>query len=129
MTEQQQYRVIADRDKGDNPYAEMREPGDRVTYGNPAHIIVRIERPVTTEHCLSTAQHDGHEWAAHEGQPGTGYWCPGFDAADEHPPTREQIADAIWKALPYEAQEAMLTTDADEAAEAVLALIQNGADR
>lgn len=38
-------------------------------------------------------------------------------------PTREQIAEAIWDAMPFEAQEAMLTTDADEAADAVLALL------
>lgn len=46
-------------------------------------------------------------------------------AADqlETVPSREQIAEAIWDAMPFEAQEAMLTTDADEAADAVLAIL------
>lgn len=99
MTEQQ-YRVVADRDKGDNPKSHDIENGDRYVLDGPYLSdmqILRIERPVPTEHCLSTGHHDGHEWGGHDGQTGTGYWCTGFDAADQHPsvPTREQIADAI----------------------------------
>lgn len=117
----QQYRVIADRDKGDDPYAEMREPGDRVTYGNPAHIIVRIERPVPTEHCLGTHYHDSHLWS---GKPGTHYWCKGYAAPDEILPTREQIAEAIWDdSLLLELPENL------ERVDHVLALLQKEADR
>ncbi|PZF11782.1 hypothetical protein [Curtobacterium sp. MCLR17_034] len=130
MTETQQYRVVADRDKGDDPHINYAQDGDLLAFRKGREFepdyLVRIERPVPTEHCLSTAQHDGHEWAAHEGQPGTGYWCPGFDAAEDHPPTREQIAEVMqradqtarWGENRYEVQ-----------ADAVLALFQNGADR
>lgn len=37
-------------------------------------------------------------------------------------PTREQIAKAIWDALPFEVEDVILSTDADDAADAVLAL-------
>jgi len=124
---EQQYRVIADKKKGDDPYAEMREPGDRVTYGNPAHIIVRIERPVPTEHCLGTHYHDSHLWT---GKPGTHYWCKGYAAPDEILPTREQIAEVVL--------DGFHAPDGDHpswwinplaTADAVLALLQKGADR
>lgn len=46
---EQQYRVIADRDKGDYVYSIKREPFDRVTYGPLGHDIVRIERPLTKD--------------------------------------------------------------------------------
>jgi hypothetical protein len=51
MTEQQQYRVIVDRDKGDEPLDVERQPGDLLIYEQmPCHQqhLVRIERPVPT---------------------------------------------------------------------------------
>lgn len=95
-----------------------------------------IERPAPTEHCLSTAQHGGHEWATRKGWPGTGYWCPGFEAAEEHPPTREQIAEVLWRNedparhnRDFIEADPLTRADHLESAAAVLALIQNGADR
>lgn len=96
MTEQQ-YRTIANREVGDgDPRAIDIRPGDRVTFGSSQGaglpVVVRIERPVPTEHCLSTAHHTAHEWGGHDGQTATGYWCPGFNDPEPSVPTREQIA-------------------------------------
>jgi hypothetical protein len=137
---EKQWRVIADRDKGDDPQVSDLNNGDRATVivmnDDPADDkVVRIERPVPTEHCLSTAHHDGHEWGAHESQPGTGYWCPGFDATEAHPPTREQIAEAVEAVAEAYAPvrdwdtELMYPDDTWDALVALHALIQNGADR
>lgn len=175
---EQQYRVIANRDKGDDPRHADVQPGDRYTLeaveGFP---VVRIERPVATEHCLSTAHHAAHNWGANPNVDG-GVWCPGFDASDElptphlptreqiaavrvaqahlvtdghdeaaraldavlvqspPPPTREQIAAAIhahsyWRRTPW-GQKALASREAEAqafaAADAVLALVQNGAE-
>lgn len=121
----QQYRVIADRDKGDDPRDVEQRPGDRLIYSETVGVVlegpilVRIERPVLPLHCLSTAHHEEHDW-------GGGNWCPGFGASDERPsvPTRAQIADVLADHYAW--------GRADEedraAADAVLALL-NGADR
>lgn len=127
----QPYRVIADRDRGDDIEAvsENFKIGDRGTYevvdtaGN-AHLI-RIERPVPTndEHCTGgddcTAPTHVHGCFADDGSCST---------PDEHKPslslpTREQIAAAMepdpadrdWQTVLY--------------ADRVLALLQKGADR
>lgn len=139
---EQQYRVIADRDKGDDPREDAILVGDRYTFesvsnewvGGDSDPLVRIERSVPAEHCLSTAHHGGHEWGGYDGQAATGYWCEGFDASDEapYPPTREQIAEAIAAELRTgneTAHSVQATRRVQQLTDAVLALIQNGADR
>ncbi|PZE33974.1 hypothetical protein DEJ21_14085 [Curtobacterium sp. MCSS17_006] len=114
MTEQQQYRVIADRDKGDDPQWVDVKARDRYTAdaaGRPSDddTVVRIERPVPTTVVI-------HELV-------------GLPLPPDEPsslPTREQIAEVIqradqtarWGENRYEVQ-----------ADAVLALLQKGADR
>lgn len=118
---EKQWRVVADRDKGDDPSVFDAEPGDLVVYrmGEPdiALELVRIERPVPTTGLpdpmrLTDAEADSFHEAMHA----------------PHPPTREQIAAAIHGGL---ADRGFDFEDDDTAhlTARVLALIQNGAGR
>lgn len=56
---QQDYRVIADRDKGDNPSIADVRRDDRVTYVEEAYgrqQIIRIERPVRVDNPMRTVR-------------------------------------------------------------------------
>lgn len=113
MTEQQQYRVIADRDKGDDPQWADIKTHDRITYeytnGGPARLdqVVRIERPVPTsdepvmltyEGCktypLGTVAADAiGYWAAHHRhyvKTSENTWASFWQT-----PTADQIAEAV----------------------------------
>lgn len=104
MAEQQEYRVIADRDKGDDPQWGQVESGDRVWFSGPRDDVDRIERPVPTTNepefgwdaCPSTAAHAAHEWNVNEGEVGFGSRCAGIAAPSL--PTREQIAEVVAEA-------------------------------
>lgn len=99
MTEQQ-YRIIADRDKGHLPvYADVQTHTDRVTveqYGQPTEYIVRIERPVPTTGCPRCEGRGG--LLNTHGEDSDCPRCGG--AGSEHPsvPTREQIAEMLFHA-------------------------------
>lgn len=140
MTEQQ-YRVIADRDKGDDPSRANIRVGDRYTLqdtGDADDQLVRIERPVPTtdaphgeeveiEGSFFPVADLPHILGAHiralddAGQREKQHWIDHH----EHPslPTREQIAEAIepdpadrdWQTVLYAGR--------------VLTLLQKGADR
>lgn len=140
---EQQYRVIADRaSMADESWIAE---GDRVTYGSVSStgelVIVRIERPLPTTdepedetqdlrtqvaNLVPLSMLDGRDPRANV-----------FEVADEiisavlaaialPLPTREQIAEAISQAVGGYNQN---TRTIQHAADAVLALIQNGADR
>lgn len=129
MTEQL-YRVIADRDKGDDPTWADINTHDRATYeytnGGPAHVdqVIRIERPVSTTTSLEPMRLTDAE-------------ADSFHAAmqDQRPsvPTREQIAEALYENQfrgGYHAEWDRLVDDARDfwlsQADAVLALLRNG---
>ncbi|WP_336698206.1 hypothetical protein [Curtobacterium sp. USHLN213] len=147
--DQQQYRVIADRDKGDDPQWTDIVDGDRVLYVSGSRLamarIDRIERPVSTTD--ETATSSVHDMRGSREVP-----------VALHPPTREQIAEADIAAveemggcvLPTEigmraafewlaqqegvrpgwyAEEVPAILAGIDAARRLLALIQNGADR
>lgn len=141
MTEQQ-YHVIADRST-DDVYGVKREPFDRVTYGPLGHDIVRIERPVPTtdengeQFTPSTAQVRSHYVFDQSNS-----WDPERGAAFDrwltsvstpHPPTREQVyraaLDAVFDLADHDAVVYPLNYRERTILDAVLALIQNGADR
>lgn len=112
---EQQWRVVADRDKGDDIRKRFMR-GDRVTFGSDADgstVPVRIERlEPTADEPMDVFQAEALR--ARGGHP------------SPHPPTREQIAAAVCSVLDPGAY----PVDQDYAvAERVLALIQNGADR
>lgn len=110
MTEQQ-YRVIADRDKGDDPQWDDVQIGDRYVgiateRGTPLDPVVRIERPapatgLPAPMTLTAAEQDSYTAAM----------------AEPSLPTREQIAEAIEDAI---------EVDIDTAADAVLRLLEGG---
>lgn len=109
MTEQQ-YRVIADRDKGDDMLAAISalEDGDRVTYiydTEPSDMIVRIERPVpnTDGEPHSAAAYRAYFASNVEGvnHSATAFRA-GWDAAQvliPSVPTREQFAEELIEKL------------------------------
>jgi hypothetical protein len=107
MTEQQ-YRVIADTENGDDIRKRFM-PGDRVTFGTDTEghtVPVRIEHPLPATGLpdpmhLTDAEADSFHEAMHA----------------PHPPTREQIVQALGRYI------------TEGQYERVLALIQNGADR
>lgn len=145
MTEQ--YRVVADSDRGDDPdYAWVR-PGDRITYAVVEHRrsiqqgrLVRIERPVpTTDEARRTLwdqiavliyEHDtttrrGASSAADE-------VMRAVLAASTPAATREQIAEAIYAVRAGSSKNWHKSAFRDDylaQADAVLALLENGADR
>lgn len=150
MTETQQYRVVADRDKGDDPDIDRdyRE-GDRLVFENwdtgyyderQVGTLVRIERPVPTtvengeQFTPSTEQVRSHyvfdqsnRWDAERGA-AFDRWLASVSSL--HRPTREQIAEALdglqlWTGV----SSAPLTLDKSLSAQIAYALIQNGADR
>ena len=140
MTEQH-YRVIADRDKGDDPQQSDIEEADRVTYGfigrGFEHGIVRIERPVPTTN--EPPEADATPDEAFELGEVHGYdkgYADGL-AASPHPPTREQMHTERPYDEPTDHEYGAWETDAlEEHALDILAvvshrraLIQNGAER
>jgi hypothetical protein len=149
---EQQYRVIADRDKGDDPQWRDVSMGDRVvvTWGRNQWEPARIERPVPTtdepedervEAWHYVADHPVFKQCYSKEQPLLDSMLDRLnDLADmertlvelaPHPPTREQVAEVLDAAFddyrPYcsEAGHCIKSNAADD----VLALIQNGADR
>lgn len=126
MTETQQYRVVADRDKGDDPHINYAQDGDLLTFRKGREFepdyLVRIERPVPTT----------DDWMyEHSDQCRCGS-CPTLPAS--HPPTREQIAEALTEAA--DEIERILVQERTTLGMSVqdwlrqrAALIQNGADR
>lgn len=139
MTEQQQYRVIADRDKGDDPQWEDVRYGDLVTtehiYGaDSAPVLVRIERPVPTagepdwqierNRTLVARLRDDHG-AVRERMEEAADRIERLEAGTvAHPPTREEIAEVVarWR-------RDLDTGTGPELEDRLVALIQNGADR
>lgn len=153
MTEQQ-YRVIADRDKGDDPTKSMAQEGDllifRMGKKGELSILVRIERTVLTtdepQSELSDVQYreadEAWMWYADEAEFHVHdvvqeQFIDGYLAAlkahpSSHPPTREQIAEAIYTVRAGSDQnwhKAAFRDDYLKEADAVLALLQKGADR
>lgn len=154
MTEQQQYRVIADRDKGDDPTWNDVHGGDRVamTAGDISTFmsdeIVRIERPVPTtdepKHQVMCLPIDVYEASIGmlrlHGAEATADMLR--DEAEPPPlPTREQIAEAQRALTELGDAIALPDTQAGEdwftermglvtdIFESVRALLQKGADR
>lgn len=142
---EQQYRVIADRDKGDDPQEGTILVGDRYTFesvsnewvGGDTDVLVRIERPAPTtdepseQWTPSTAQVRSHyvfdqsnRWDAERGA-AFDRWLTSVSSPP--PPTREQIAEVLRESDPEGAAEVVdfYYTQAD----ALLALIQNGTGR
>jgi hypothetical protein len=155
------YRVIADRDKGDDPQWDDVRLGDRTTsvvisgegQGSMTH-LVRIERPMptTVEHKAVNTLNLGYYRTKVECSCGGSWWFgehegdPTHDEAktahlqpSPHPPTREQIAEAIeqdqrvqtWHTIwAYVCKHQPQPVGDERTAEQyVLALLQNGADR
>jgi len=147
MTEQQ-YRVIADRDKGDDMDAAWwgQATGDRITeivVGPGETRVDRIERQVPTtdesprRSFIVTPNSDRYEaFDIEDALINSRSFLPeGVRVQPSpHPPTREQIAEAIrnsdWDSLGnWDAEPERIKDDYRKNADAVLALIQNGADR
>lgn len=151
---EQQWRVIADRDKGDDPKIGDAEDGDLLAFRKGREFetdyLVRIERPVPTadEHepidTLNLGYYRtrvqcscGRSWwfGEHEGDPTHDEAKIEHEQPSPHPPTREQIALAIAFATDGMTEKAWANASQDycdemlAGADAVLALIQNGADR
>lgn len=130
MTEQQ-WTVIADRDKGDDPSIDDVQKGDRFTFealDGTTDRLIRIERPMPV-----SERRQALRQMAQEGQR-----LQQVQDAGREMPTREQIAEVLyrhewpvevnptpWNELDY----ASWQSEYLAAADAVLALIQNGADR
>lgn len=138
----QQYTVIADRARGDDPQWTDIVDGDRVLYISGSKLAMarvdRIERPAPTtdepKRMPMTHRHDGH---------GPDDTCRDCESQPSpHPPTREQIADE----LEYRVRTAVARARAAErhgesyprefvdqqvtdGRTRVFALIQNGAER
>lgn len=128
MTEQQ-YRVVADWDKGDDPTRSMAKDGDllvfRASEGGGLSKLVRIERPVPTAD--EPVQDGPLTRGLEQSRRGETVDLGSFAQYAEHPPvpTREQIADLI--ALHYGWGKA--DEEDREAGDALLTLLQKGADR
>ncbi|MDF2895749.1 MAG: hypothetical protein K0Q46_2535 [Rhodococcus erythropolis] len=124
----QDYRVIADRDNGDNPSWHDVAPEDRYTsiksdgpYPDP---LMRIERPVPIADARSQMERDSDALDELRRTP----------VPVEHPslPTREQIAEAIAAELRTgneTAHSVQATRRVQGITDAVFALLQKGADR
>lgn len=119
MTEQQ-YRLIADRDKGDDPYKDDVREGDRVTSVavlegtmRTGQVLLaridRIERPVpTTDEPKRCEQCDDFEPETHE-HPST--------------PTRDEVADELIEKLPPKVSHALDEDQLDAIADAVRGML------
>jgi hypothetical protein len=148
MTDQQ-WTVVADRDKGDDPTIDDITVGDRYTMQAEAGAVftdqvVRIERQVPTAEKPNTS---ASNLAIVDLGEASRCADVGLDALIDylgdlprlpspHPPTREQIAEALYlddadhEDLSWASEANLLTREAYlKNADAVLALIQNGADR
>lgn len=140
MTEQQHYRVIADRaSMADESWIAE---GDRVTYGSVSStgelVIVRIERPMPTtdEQQRRFRVVDIDQGVIDEGNNEVTFTLSELD--EQHSPslpTREQIAE-MWDrarddtSIPRNRDGEMVPVDAFQAGvAAVLALLQKGAER
>jgi len=156
----QQYRVVADRDKGDDPRLTTPQDGDvmwwRALYGGAPRELVRIERPVPATHeprkpelvtlhlyrdtCVGGLFLSGRELDRTLHEHVEALTIRRDRLPSPHPPTREQVAEALWHVGRDECDhrlwnrvkdmpDAEFTQQCWQGADAVLALFQNGADR
>lgn len=122
-----QYRVIADREKGDDPRWADAQSGDRFTHvgilGGESR-LVRIERPVPTADTRSQMERDSDALDELRRTP--------VPVESPSLPTREQIAEVIYTERAGSSQnwhKAAFRDDYLKEADAVLALLQKGFDR